>query len=224
MSKYHISVNQFAEFSKATEKGKKRIISNQIKVDRLLVSWYRTAKAYMRKYFTDFNNTAPLKEGIEKLNEKKAETKHQIIDKRVSIEAIEKLMHIAFPKVLYSNSHEIIKPEKKPISVNDVDISITPEAIFKTIVNGIVVYGGIKLHFGKSHPFDNTQCRYVAILLHNYIKENIAKPGEIVDFKLCLCIDLFSQRVVTPEGLSPIEITQIKKVCNEIKEVWAKAA
>ena len=223
MANYHISVNQFAAFAKATPKGKKRIISNQIKVDLVLVSWYRTAKAFMRKYFQNFNSTAPLKECIEKLNAKEVKTKHDAIDKRVSIEAIEKLLHIVFPRPLYNSHYEFLKAEKTPVNINDVDISITPEAIFKTKINGIVVYGGIKLHFGKSRPFDYTQCRYISILLQDYIKNNILKPGEKVEPKLCLCVDIFSERVVSSEGKSSTEVAKIKELCNEIKEIWRSA-
>ncbi len=223
MTNYHISVNQFAAFSKATAKAKKRIISNQIKVDLVLVSWYQTARASIRKYFHNFNDISPLKECIDKLRAKKAETKHAKIDQRVSIEAIENIMLVAFPNILYGKSYEFITPEKKPVNVDDVNISISPEAIFKIIVNGKASYGGIKLHFGKSKPFDYTQCRYISILLQNYIKDNIVKHNEKVDPKLCLCIDIFSQRVVNGDGQSSSEIKRIKNICEEIKAIWATA-
>ena len=47
MPDYHISVNQFAEFSKATPASKARIIKQQIEVNKFLIPWYQMAKAKM---------------------------------------------------------------------------------------------------------------------------------------------------------------------------------
>lgn len=44
MALFTISLNQFIEASKATDKGKTRIVKQQIVVNKFLTPWYQLAK------------------------------------------------------------------------------------------------------------------------------------------------------------------------------------
>lgn len=44
MALFTISINQIIEVTKATEKGKVRIVRQQVNVKRLLTPWYQFAK------------------------------------------------------------------------------------------------------------------------------------------------------------------------------------
>jgi hypothetical protein len=56
------------------------------------------------------------------------------------------------------------------------------------------------------------------------MKTNVAKPSEIVDPKLCLCIDIFGERIVHASKEYIAELEEIRQFCEEIKEIWLKVA
>ncbi len=87
-----ISINQLADFAEASESKKKSIIKQQIKPDKNRVSWYQRAKGAIRRYLTNVSDPTPLKEALKAIRASVPASKHQISDKNVSIEALEKML------------------------------------------------------------------------------------------------------------------------------------
>ena len=220
MNNYKISINQLAEFSKATEASQKRIIKQQISPGKFLIPWYQQAKGIIKRYLINVNDSTILVKGIQLLDAKKTESKRQIIDKSVSIEAIKLLSKIRFPNYFYNFSFEIIKPESKSYELNNVSILVAPDLIFKTTINNKTIYGAIKIHICKSKPFDSKQSTYVSTILYKYLKKHIASTNDYVYKDLCICLDVFGERVTTAPLKNNLELIEIKKLCENIKTMW----
>lgn len=110
MSKYHISINQLAEFVTASDAKKLTIVKNQLKPVKFLVPRYASAKGSIRKYLTNVNDLKPIYEGIKKQTDRQATTKWQLSDKQVSIEALEKFIELKVARALKGVKYQVIKP------------------------------------------------------------------------------------------------------------------
>lgn len=221
MKNCYISVNQFAEFSGGTLATKKRIIKQQVTPNKFLLPWYQTARAAMKKYFKDINNTSSLDDAIELLLSRKADSKRKQIDKKVSIEALNELKSFAFPVLLKNIEFEIIKPPVKNILINNVNIIIAPDIVLKADYNGKIVYGAIKIHICKTKPFDENQCSYVSNLIYAYLEKEITKGNGTVIPELCLCLDIFGGRIMPASSKSLKLNVEIRNICDELKLLWA---
>ena len=220
MPQYHISVNQFAEFSKASPARKARIVKQQIEVNKFLIPWYQLAKGRIKKYFNNVKDIEPILSGIEKLKIKHVKNKRQETDRKVSIEALERVIKLHIPDILRNINYIIIKSEEKAIFVDEVAINISPEIIIKAEINGQICYGGLKIHVCKGKPFDQVQSSYVAVLLKKFIEQNVAKDNGIVIPELCFCLDVFSDRLISSPIDSKLYNREIKEFCKEIKKIW----
>lgn len=221
MSKYYISINQFAEFSSATEASKKRIIKQQKIPNKLLIPWYQRAKGAIRKFFSDVKDYTPIDNAIKILEEKVPTNDRQKADKIASIQALELIKKLSLPKTLSVMNYELITADDKSLLINDVDIKVAPEIIIRAKYKNEVVYGAIKIHISKGKPFNHNQALYVSTLLHQFLVKKLAKRGERILPELCLCLDVFSERLVPAPPNIVKEMTEIKAVCNEVKMLWA---
>lgn len=220
MPQYHISINQFAEFSKASPSGKARIIKQQVEINKFLISWYQLAKGRIKRYFGNINDIEPILSGIQVLKAKHVEKKSQETDRKVSIEALERVITLQIPNILKNITYTIIKSEQRSIFIDDVAINISPEIIIQAEINGKICYGGLKIHISKGKPFDQTQSFYVAILLKRFIEKEVIKDEEIVIPELCFCLDVFADRLVSAPN-DGLLYNEIKGCCAELKRIWS---
>lgn len=216
-----ISINQLAEFSTGTTATKRRIVNQQIKVDKRLVPWYQQAKSSIRIYLRNVSTYTAIDTGIEILRRKQPQTDRQKIDQKVSIEALEKIRSLKIPKILLAMDYEFIKPGVKTLTIEGVDIIIAPDAVIKANFKGKTVYGAVKIHISKGKPFDQSQAQCVATLLHKYLSTVVANKNEIVLPELCFCLDVFSDRVVGAAEKQGRVINEIKDYCLEVKRIWS---
>ncbi len=221
---YVISINQLADFSKATDAGKRRIIRQQKQPNKFLVAWYQLPKARIKKAIANNCDLEPIFKGIEELRLRKPNKPRQVLDREVSLEALKRFVNIKLPHLLKDYPHEIIKNVKtKSVIINGVEVIISPDVIYKFKLNGKVYIGAVKIHISKNNIFDNQQSRYISSLLHKYIKEVIIKDGEEVLNELCLSIDVFGEKVVqVPKNLSKA-LNDIEDICEEVKSIWEVA-
>jgi hypothetical protein len=223
MSNYVISINQLAEFTTATEKGKMRIIRQQKVPDPFLIQWYRIPKSRIKKFFAFKGDFRPILEGLEILKKKVPKNNQQITDKLVSIEALERFLKIKLPGVLFEMDYKMINPKVKSVEICGVDLKVSPDIIVRGELNGETVIGGIKLHICKGKPFDYKKSLYVATSIYKYLAEKIAQPGEVVHPGLCFSLDIFGDRPVPAPDDPKIIILEIENYCEEIKKLWEAA-
>ena len=222
MSTYRISINQFAEFSASSLASKKRILVQQISPNQFLIPWYQKAKGAIKKYFLNVKDKSPLEKVIDELKVRVPKNSRQIIDKRVSIEAIEIMKGIRIPKLLSDLQIEAVNQTEKAIILNGVNIKIAPDVILRVKYKGKTVYGAVKIHICKGSPFDFQQSKIVSGLLFQFLKKHVAKRGEIVMPELCLSLDVFSERIVPATEVSRLDMAVINNVCEEVKNLWPK--
>lgn len=219
-SKYFISVNPLAEFSNGTEFQKRRILKQQKKPNKFLIPWYQKCKGAIKKFLFNISDYSPINQAIIVLNEKIPLTDRQMIDKKVSILALEEIKKVKLPKELKQLDYEVVQIEDKSFIMNDVDIIVAPEVVIKAKINGTVVYGGIKIHISKGKPFSFDQAQYVATSIFKLLDEKVKKSNEFVHPSLCFCLDVFAGRFVSPPDDIVKELSKISIFCQEIKDYW----
>jgi hypothetical protein len=222
MHNYKLSVNQFAAFIRATPKGKKGIIKQQLKVDPILIGWYRTARAAMKKYCKDITNQTPLNVAIDILTTRETKTAQQLNDKRVSILALQELKKIVLPALLRRIVYEIINPKEKSVNINNINIIVAPDVIIRGRYKGQAVIGAIKIHISKTKPFDHQQSSQVASILYRYLTKEVVGNGETVLPELCLCLDIFSGRITHATIPTANDNRILKQICEEVKTLWSE--
>ena len=216
-----ISVNQFADFSKATESKKRRIIKQQKEPNKFMVSWYQLPKARIKKSIENNCDLMPILNGIEELKERTPKNSRQVLDRAVSLEALNRYVSFKLPDLLKTVPYEIVKTvECKSIYIKGVEIIISPDVIFRLKANGKVYLGAVKVHISKNNVFDNMQSRYVSSLINKYLKDIVAKDEEEVLDELCLSIDVFGEKVISvPKNLYK-SLSEIEVICEEVKSFW----
>ncbi|MBU3820428.1 hypothetical protein KO566_00015 [Flavobacteriaceae bacterium XHP0103] len=219
--RYVISINQFANFYKGTESVKKRIIRQQKEPNKFLVAWYQLPKSRIKKSIENNCDLEPILKGIEELKLRQPQKPRQVLDRAVSLEALNRYVNIKLPDLLKSVPYEIIKNvEFNSITIKGVEIIISPDVIFRLKANGKTYLGAVKVHISKSNVFDNIQSRYISSLLHKYLKEVVAQADEEVLEDLCLSIDVFGEKVISvPKNLSK-SLLEIEVICEEVKSIW----
>ncbi len=225
MEKCIISINQYADFIKATDAKKLRIIRQQKKPNLFRIAYYQLAKARIRKTLKDNGSLVHIKDALKKLSDRVPNSKRQSSDKSVSIEALEKFLILKIPKILRNESIEFLNPKdfKNAIDVYGVSIIISPEIIFKTIIDGKEVLGGIKLHVSKSNSFDSEQQQIIASGICNYLEKNVATENQIVLPEFCISLDIFGNGFISNSNAKKNLISSYKKECKEIIKIWDAA-
>lgn len=222
--KCKISVNQLAEFSGASEASKKRIIKQQLTPDTFKVPRYQLTKARIKRCIELKGDLGPIHDAVKILESKQATTSWQINDKKVSLEALTRFVKIKLPTVIKRMNFEVLHPDSKVLEVKDVDIIVAPEIIIRGKLEGRNVVGGVKIHISKTKPFDLPKSRYVATVVYKYLKERVASKDDVVLPELCLCLDVFNERLVPAQENPDKVIGEIQGLCDEIKLLWNKAA
>lgn len=220
---YTISINPLAEFIKATDAGKKRIIKQQKEPNPVRVSWYQLAKARMKKFLITKGDHQSIEDAIENLKNRKELNKRQLIDRQVSLEALERFVKIQIPNVLKEDSISFYKITTKTFSTNGIDITVSPEIIFSVTRNDKEHYGAIKLRVSKTKLFDIEQQTLIAASIYEYLKQNITKENAVIEPDLCIFLDVFGDGFKTLTANNINYFTKNTHFIEEVKEYWHKA-
>lgn len=225
MSKCIISINQFADFIKSTDSKKQRLIRQQKLPNKFRIAYYQLAKARIRKTLTDNGSLKHINDALVNLSARVPNSKRQLSDKIVSIEALDKFLKMQIPKVLKDKNIEFlsVKQFKNDIEINGISIIVSPEIIFKTVIEGQEVFGGIKLHVSKSNSFDNEQQQIIASGICNYLEKNVVKGKQIVLPEFCISLDIFGGGFISNSSAKKNLVASYKKECLEIIKIWDAA-
>lgn len=224
MNGYHLSLNQFAEYSGATVRGKVRIIKQQLNPNPFLIPWYQLSKARIRKSLELGGDLKPIYEGIEILLKRKPDNKRKQNDRQVSLESMQRFIEIKLPEILSKIDYEVIKPEKKTLNIGGVGIIVAPDLVIRGKLSERMVLGGIKIHISKNKPFDFRQSQFVAAIIKRYLEEEVAVNGDVVLPELCFSLDVFGERIVPAPSKAHIINHEIETICLSIIENWDEAS
>ena len=216
-----ISINQLADFSKATGNRKKKIIEIQKTPNPLLTPWCWQAKAGMKKYFEDVTDISPILKTIELIKIRPDHGKeNNKRDKVASVRALTKFLEINPPARLRNLNYSLIKPTDRSMNIRGVRLILAPEVIIKFKIGNKIHYGGIKFHFSKDKPFKNEQSALITTMIYEYLNSKIAKEGEIVVPEFCFCLDLFGRGYNQAPTLRKKYVDQVKGLCDEVRNIW----
>lgn len=219
-----ISVNQFVEFGNAkSEKAKMRIVRQQIVPNPFLIPWYQRAKSSIRKSLRNGGDLSPIYEGIEILMNKVPANKRQLDDKKASISALEKFAAMELPSFISEDKFEVVKLDRKSIEIKGLDISLSPELVFRLKKpNGDSIVGAMNIHICKSKPFSLQTAELASSVLYEFLK-SVVGSNERADPRYCFTIDVFGDRIVpVPTTLEDYNKT-IDGLCEEIIRYWDAA-
>ncbi len=223
MKDYTISINHLAEFRNSTTNARKRIVAQQLKPDKFRVPWYQLTKSKLKKCLELKGDLQPVLDGIAELTTRKTETARQLTDKKVSIEALNRFIQMKLPTVFKDFDYLVIIPKQKSIIINGVKIIISPDLVIKGKVKGKVFYGAIKIHISKSKPFDFQQSKIVSRLVYEYLNNEIIEDDSMVLPEMCLCFDIFGERIVSADLSDSDCFDEILDMCSEVKSIWNAA-
>lgn len=219
-----ISINPFVDFELSSNAKKLRIIKDQKNPSPLRVGWYQTPRASIKKSLSQNGDQKPLLDGIERLKNKITNKPQQLQNKMVSLEALDHFIEIKLPSVLKNHSYEVIREKEiKSVSLDNIEILVSPDVIFKIELMGETYIGAIKLHLSKNNIFDYGQSLNISTILHQYC----LKLGEKYNLKvlpeLCLSVDVFGERIVAAPVNSNASLKRIQNICKEVKRYWKAA-
>lgn len=217
---YTISINPLAEFTKATDAGKKRIIKQQKSPNPVRVSWYQLAKSRMKKFIITQGDYSTIEEAINDLQNRKGLNKRQMIDRQVSLEALERFVKMQIPNVLKEADIAFYKIPLKTFSLKGIDVIVSPEIIFSVTRNGKKHYGAVKLRVSKSKPFDSEQQTLIASLIYEYLQQNIIAPEVIIEPDLCISLDVFGGGFKTLNATNANYLNNNLHYLEEVKKYW----
>lgn len=218
---YFISINQFVDFSKGTDSKKKRIIRQQKEPNKFMISLYQTSRASIKKSLSNNGDSKPIIEGLQRLKEKVPVKPRQILNKTISIEAIQRYMKIKIPKILKNHKIDIIKkPETRSIIIEGVEILVSPDVIFTMTYNGIKYIGGVKIHISKRNIFELQDSKTVSFLIEEYLKTIQDNYNASVLSELCFSLDVFDGRMISSPSNKIFFIKKIKETAREVKSLW----
>lgn len=224
MGKYIISINQFADFSKGTDAKKRSIIKQQKTPNTFKMSYYQMPKARIKKSFENNGDVQPVLDGINELQKRVLTKPRQINDRTVSLEAMEKFLKMQIPKIFKDMDYEILKkPKIRTLEISGVDVIVSPDLIVKVEIDGVIHYGGVKIHIAKGSKFDSRQQRYVATAIHNYLETVVASEDEVVLPEMCLSVDVFGAGIISAPNDLESYIRDMEVICEEIKTLWFAA-
>ena len=215
-----ISINQLADFSKATPRGKERIIHQQKYPNKVKVFWYQNAKAKIKKSLAKGGDLKPVYLGLEEIMKKNPEKDWQKSDKKVSIEALERYIKMGIPKMLKDFDYYVVKPQDNCFQVDGVKIIVAPDVVYAGVMNGERVIGGLKVHISKTKPFEKMQGALVATSIMKFLEQRDEFSDYTVHPGLCMSVDIFAERVIAASAIEDQTFIEIKNLCQEIKELW----
>jgi hypothetical protein len=220
MPHFKITLNQLATYSNGTAAKKRSILKRQMQPDKLLIPWYQKAKGSIKDFMRAPNDPRPLDKAIAELQRRIPRNNRQRIDHEVSIQALQIVRDLQLPDYLIKANLRPIKATDSVLTIEGVDIRVSPDVIFRIEDQGKVIIGAVKIHISKSEPFDYEQAQIVAATLQKYLVMNVASDEEIVPHEYCLCIDVFSKRIVSAPHTSRTIMRKIKNLCRELAKEW----
>ena len=220
-----LSINPLAEFIYATDRRKQGIIKGQKNPNPVIVSWYRTAKSLMTKYYKNPGDTGVIEEGLKKLKERTPETKWQSSNRQGSIELLERFIKMKVPLFFKNHEVEFIKPKIKSVILYGVEIITSPEIVFRIKSGDSWEYGAVKFHTSKSGKFDRKKSRIVSTVLKMYLKGFLTEYDTqgVVNPNYCLCVDVFNEIITNATEKSDKTELEINDACIEVIKLWDAA-
>ena len=210
-----ISINKLVEYLEANSTRRKRIVLDQKKPYKPIVTRYKEADDAILKYITSGFDEIVLSQAIEELEGKECVNDHQIQDRDLSIELLELIPDIEFPNFDGCTLSEYSGDNPK-LDISGVDVSVRPEIIIR---KGDSI-GAIKIHRGKTFTLDQELLKCASLVVHQFIDEHVAEDLVDADKNLCFAIDCFNGLIEEAPNSSARRMSRLETACQEITLWW----
>lgn len=224
MKNHYISINPFAEYLEATDSRKNTILKEQENPDPVRIPYYQLAKSRIRQSILKNGSLHPIKSGIKDLKLKKPSKKWQISDQKNSIIALERYIEMVLPEAIIENKIELIKVTHKFLTFKGVRIKISPNVIFRVVIEGKSHVGACKIHVSKGKPFSNKQSQVVATLLNLFLSNIETDENDFVNPELCFCLDPFAGTIINSANKVKMDSKTVNEACLDIIQRWGRGA
>ena len=208
-----------AKFLNGTPSEKRTIIQEQLNFDPDRPFPYQAAKWAIIKYILAGGNQSIIDNGIKRIKDKTPDTDWKKRDHKYSIESLELFKKMPLPPFVKNFPMENILTDAQFLPIHNINIKISPNAIFRIEHEGQKYIGAFKLHIAKTDPFNNQQSALVAQLLNQFLSNFVVKEDEIVDPRLCICVDPFAQTIINASHKMALDMKQLKVICDEIHQI-----
>lgn len=214
-----ISANKLGEYINSSPSRRKDIVKNQKYPKGYIVTRYNDAKSTIIDYFLNKKgNKDLLKEKIKSLILKNYGSQFRNQDNQLSIKALEIFSDSDMNLDLSCHSVTRLSNDLSKLSIQGVDVSISPEILITGVIKKKEFVGAIKIHISKSNPLNEKSGKYVATLVHRFL-ENLY-PGKTVRPDFCISLDVFTgQYFLAPRSFKSMR-KDIEAACNEIRLLW----
>lgn len=216
MKELEFSLISLAKFLSGTPSEKNTIVQEQLNFDFDRPFPYQAAKWPITNYLFGQGNQSILDNGIDYIKNKKPDTDWKRRDNKYSIEALELFANMPLPIFVTGYKLEKIQTDAKVLPIHNINIKISPTAIFRIEHEGQKYIGAFKLHIAKTDPFNNQQSALVAQLLNQFLSNFVVQEDEIVDPRLCICVDPFAQTIINASHKMKLDMKQLRSICDEI--------
>jgi hypothetical protein len=218
-----ISLNKLAEYITATPTRKDTILKQQKYPKDYMVTYYAEAERIVVGYlsYNDLADRNKLFEGVQRLQYQLAETTKSEEKKRLDSNLAALFAFLAMIDSIDLNGASLKRMDNRDpsLTLSGVEVSVRPEVMVTKTHNGKQKVGAIKIHFSKTSPLNEEAQGYVSAGLQLYCEDKLADFG-IVDPKLCLVIDVHSQKIMSNINNKTQRMKNIKAACSHIKTLW----
>lgn len=222
MTNIHISINPLAEYLEATAKRKRKILEEQQNPDPVRIPYYQLARARIKQSIESSGSLKPVNAGIKELNKRKPLKDWQKSDKINSIKALELFSGMLLPQLILENKLELISVKQKHITFNGVRVKVSPNIVFRIVVDGVKHIGACKIHLSKGKIFSTKQSKLVAAVLELYLSNCVAEEDEYVNPVLCFCLDPFAGTTINSNNKVNFDMQVVKEMCQDILQTLTR--
>ncbi|MDA3883407.1 MAG: hypothetical protein PF481_08970 [Bacteroidales bacterium] len=220
----NISINPLTNFIDSTDAIKQQIIKDMRKVDGKRAFHYQTLKSVLPKYAKEGFSKEVLIEALDRLKGQEQDTDWKVRNVSNSILAIRTFISSEFPTYFSRIKCSFNKKvEVKAYIINGLLVRVSPDLIFRWEVDGKKYVGGLKFHIGKSKILPSSTGIMRAVLIYDFLRQEVAKEDEIVDFSYCFCYDVFYDNLYKSPTNSVFYLRKLKQACTEIKSLYMSA-
>lgn len=220
-----ISVNPLCEYIEASASRRTSIIRQSKTLPTFITRWYNQAEDILAFYLSEIrDDSRVLSIEIERLKSL-SYTKDEN-ERKYGLASAESLSSFL---TYHSNIQELfskydvtmaVYDSKHKLSINGVQISIRPELLLRSRVDGKEI-GFVKFYFSKMESLSKDRGELMACLGKEYFSRIYSLSFKNSD---CIILDVYRGKVFTAPRASVKRIADIEASCQEISDRWDRVS
>lgn len=218
-----ISVNKLAEYMVSKAARQRKLLRDRKYPDEdfNMGMYHREASEAVSRYLaSDQMSTSPIDSQIQIL---KQQTPVAVGTQRrigSNIEALDRFLDMLDDFDFGDAVASLGEHSPQKLVFHNVEISVRPEIILRSVIKNKKVIGAIKLHFPKGFEMNTETAGYVSAATQEYCARYLAEPDETVNFAYCQVLDIGSGNVFPGVKATKSRLKDIEDTCRNIADIW----